>query len=263
MNIENSEKIENNNFTHSRNGSKASLIENSDNDFNKIYTHSRNTSKSSLTDIGKNSHTRNGSKSSITNITNMIGKRIGTFGRPVKINDRGSSLQKNNLDSHIHKSSYSNLRNNTTSDFLISTRESSLLYNNSSNIISNSNSTSSTANTSKDHSVPYSSHSRENLNYLYHFSKISPSSSSPRDVNVQTNSPLSGYKNVLTENQNISNNSYLSKSGNLNIHYSPTSTTPVSPIYPNRENYYNQKENKYNNFHNSPTSSKGKLIFIK
>ncbi|KAG4108704.1 Pkinase-domain-containing protein [Neocallimastix lanati (nom. inval.)] len=247
MNIETSEKIENNIYTHKKNGSKASLMEISENEYNKVYSHNRNASKSSITEAGIFKHNRNGSKSSITNVTNMIGQRKGTF-RKVIINDRGSSLQKNNLDSHVHKSSHSNLRKNLTNDFLISTRESSLFYNNNNNNNNdNNNNNIDNNNNSKDNAKPYTSHSRENLNFMYHYSKPSPTSS-PRDAN---NSPL-GYKAIVTENQSVVNNGYLPKTSALNTHYSPNSTTPISPAF-SRENYYSQKENMYI-LSNSPTT---------
>jgi len=267
MNIDSQE---NNNYTHNRNGSKASLMEISEN----VYTHNRNTSKSNINENGKYSHNRNESKTNINNITNLLSKRIGTA-RKVKINYRRSSLQKNNLDSNFHKTSYSNFRTNSNSDFVISTRESSLLYNNN-NVNSNSNINNSNFNsnynfnsinnitinnTSKDLAILYSNQSRENLNYLYPYQKHSPTS--PRDVNLQNNSQL-GYKNSLTDNQNIISNGYRSKTNVNNSHYSPTSSTPISPIYSNsRENYYNQKENKHNNYYNSQSTNGNFFFFFK
>lgn len=177
--------IDKDNFTHKRNGSKASLMEISDNNNNneiRFYTQKRNTSKSNVDNV-KYTHTRNGS------LTNIINKRYGTFNRPVKINDRGSSLPRNNLDSHLHKQSHSNLRMNQSNDILIQTRESSLLYNNN-----NNNNSNISGNNTKEFAVPYSSHSKENLNYLYYYNKLSPSTS-PRD-NSQNTSPLMAYKNA-------------------------------------------------------------------
>jgi len=247
MNIDTQDKTEINNYSHKRNGSKASLIEVTENDYN-IYSHNRTGSKSNLTGNTKFTHNRSSSKSSITNI---LGKRIGTFSRSVKINDRGSSLPRN-VDAHTHKQSFNNLRTNASNDFLIQTRESSLFYNN------NNSNNNSTTNSVISSNVPYSSHSRENLNYLYHYTKLSPTSS-PRDVNVQSNSPLSSMKNVMSESTPpMLTPSHFTKSSNLANHYSPTSATSVSPKYP-RENYY-QKEsyNKYN-FH-TPAASKGITI---